>query len=67
MFEYLIEFADCHLYIKNNKGPNTDLWGTLQFMIPVPKKTVPNETKKFYLRMELFYYFIWKTYALHFF
>ena len=59
MYEYLTEFAEYYLDIKNNKRTNIDRWGTLQFMVPASKITVSNETKKkLYLRMELFYCFI---------
>ena len=74
MYEYLTEIAEYHLHIKNNKLPNIDRWGTLQFMVPPSKKTAPNETEKvlfengiillFYLKNLCTLFFLTKFYDL---
>ena len=34
------------IYNKNNKGPNIDLWGTPQFMVPDSKNKLSNDARK---------------------
>ena len=54
------------MYSKNNKGPNNDPWGTLQFMVPASKKTVPNEKKKaLFVRCEYNYFIVFSEKPMH--